>query len=256
MEARNRKLAVERRKFDEERKANAEKQKQFEEWERVQADRRRNPLKYLSREFGDDWYDKLTQIKLSGSPTADLVLSEVEENTSKLRDEFKSEAQKLREELAARDAAEAARAKAEYEAQAVAHVKQSADKYPLLNLFEQWDAVPAAIERHFIDTCKQDAEGNLLPGEMWTPEQAALALEKQMADVERKLLERQKKTQPAAPQAQPADRLTSAPPRRTLSTEMTASTGGEWTPPKDDRERYARAMAAMDNALANRGGAA
>lgn len=250
------KHAAERQKFAEERKANEERMRKLEDWERIQSDRRRNPLKYLSQEFGEDWYDKLTQIKVNGTTTPDLIASEFDEREKSLRDEFKSEAQKLREELEKRDAAELAREKASHEAQAVAFVKQNAEKFPLINLFEQHAAVPAAIERHFIETCEQGPDGELIPGEMWTPEQAAEAIEKQMLEVEKKILERQKAAKPAAPQAQPSERLTGTPQRRSLSTEMTTSTGGEWTPPKDDAERMRRALAAMDNAIAARGGAA
>lgn len=244
--------AVERKKLSEERANFAKERTEYEEWKKSREDFRRNPSKLLSKELGENWYDTLTNVKLNGAPTADLIVSELDDREAKLRKDFEAREQKLRDEIGSREKSEAARAKADYEASAVEYAKSNAEKFPLINEFKEWDAVPREIERHYVETCKRNDAGELEPGEVWTAEEAAKAIEERIAGIEKKFIERYEKLKAAKAPGSPNQKRTEPPQRRTLSTEMTASTGGEWTPPKDDSERMRRAIAVAENSMAAR----
>ena len=130
--------AQEQRKLAQEREAFAKERQEHEAWKLRQADKNRNPAKYIAAEYGEDWYDKLTELRVNGTPPAVLIASELEAQEQRMRGELKTETEKLRDELRKRDEQENVRAKEEYEAQAVNHAKGNPDKYPLLHLFGEF----------------------------------------------------------------------------------------------------------------------
>lgn len=226
----------------------AKERADVEGWRNEKAEFKRNPLKFLRNNLGEKYYDELTNMHLNGVPTPDLIASEMDEREQKMRSEFKSEAEKLREEISKRDAAEATRAQQEYEGSAIAYAKQNAEKYPLLNHFEEWGSIPGLIKQHFMATAKRGADGLLRPGEVLTAEQASKTLEERLEAIEKKFEERFQRKQATK---QPVLQRNEAPQRRTLSNDMTAtSSNGEWTPPKNDKERRERAFAAWDRVIA------
>lgn len=242
-------LALERQKFSKEReqaKADAAKDKaELEEYRQLRADRLRNPGKYLTKDYGDDWYNKLTKYQLEGAPPADLIASELDERTSQIRKETTTEVDKLRNELKQRDADEAVRAKREYEQGAIQFAKSSPDKFPLINEFKEYGTIPGVIAQHYQESA---AKGK---PELWSHEEACAEVEKRLATVESLFEARFKKKHgikdaPAAPA-----KRNEPPQRRTLSNDMTAPSE-DWTPPKDDRERMARVNARLDAMAAAR----
>ncbi len=248
------KAAEERKAATQERAAFGKEKAEFEEWKAMRADRKRNPAKYLQSDFGENWYDTLTKYKLEGAPTPDLIASEMDERFSGLRKELDERETKLLKRQDDMRAEELARSKAEYEASAVEHVKQNADKFPLIGLFGEYGSVPNEIEAHFRRTTKQNADGSWEPGEVLTAQQAAEVVEKRIEEIGKKFEEAKAKKQAAKPDGTPAapTKRNEPPQRRTLSTEVTASTGGEWTPPRDDNERMRRSFAAIDRVMADR----
>lgn len=222
----------------------------LKEWESEYADRRRNPAKYLTADYGPDWYDKLSSVKLSGSPTPDLIASEVDGQVGLLKKELADVRAEFKKTLADRDAADAQRSREADAREAISYVKGNAEKYPLIHDFDVAENINAVIEAHFNSTCsRDDVTGETVPGEMWTAEQAATAMEKHLAEKYDRATLRKKPPPPTVVVASPL--RVSTPQRRTLSTDMSAASPS-WTPPKDDRERQARAEAAWNAARAAR----
>lgn len=216
----------------------------LKEWEAEHADRRRNPAKYLAADYGPDWYDKLSSVKLNGSPPVELIASELDDRSKSWEAKLSELDSKWAKKWEERDAADSQRARDAEAREALSYVKGNAEKYPLIHAFEVADNINAVIEAHFNSTCsRDDVTGETVPGEMWTAEQAATAMEKHLSEKFDKVALAKKPLPPPVVVASPL-RVT-PPQRRTLSTDMSAASPS-WTPPKDDRERQARAEAAWN----------
>lgn len=213
------------------------------EYKRIQADKRRNPDKYLKADYGDDYYDKLTRLKTDGVVPADLIASEMDERVASLQKKHEELAQSLEKKLADAQTQENERAKAQYLNQATEYAKANAEKYKAIAHFKEFGSVAAEIQNHFRATCKQDDEGNWLPGETLTPEKAADTVEKRIAGLAEQFrsyfaAETPKATTtPEAPKRQePTRRREEEVPDRPLT----------------DRERLLRAYAVGDREMASR----
>lgn len=241
IDKRHARTAKEARELAEQRKALDTDRKEFEDWKKLREDRRRNPDKYLKADFGEDYYDKLTKLKVDGAPPADLIASEMDERMAKLQAQLDEKSKALDERLNQAQAQEARRAKEQYLASAKEHVKSNADKYKLIHRFEEFDSVAGEIERHFRATCKKDMDGNWLPGETLTAEQAADAIEKRIKDIAEKFrgyFEEEQKTK--APQPVATKR-----PEPTQRREQEDA-------PITDADRWRRAMAVGEREMASR----
>lgn len=241
------KLAKEREAFGKEREAAAKEKAEYEAWKREREDRRLNPAKYMTAEYGENWYDKLTEVKLNGTPTPDLIASELEAKVSAVRQEMEEREKKLRAEQdewrQGLTEAEATRAKQEYEAGVLAHIKANEVKYPLVTAFGEHQSVLRAIEEHWNATAKQGADGQW-QGELLTAEQASDLIEKRIDQIAEKLVALKSGAQPSStpapkPPATPAAKRNDTPQRPAQPTSPVA-------PAKDDRERLARAKAAWE----------
>lgn len=243
------KLAHEARKAREEATKREEllaaREAKLKSWEAEHADRKRNPAKYLQADYGENWYDKLSQVKLSGSPPAELIASELDDRSKSWEAKLSELDAKWAKKWEERDQVDAQRSKEAEEHAALSYVTSNAEKYPLVHAFEVQGNINAVIEAHFNATCTRDeVTGEVVPGEMWTAEQAATEMEKHLSEKYQKVaLAKQPKASPP-PVASVAPRV-STPQRRTLSTDMSAASP-TWTPPKDDRERAQRAEAAWN----------
>ena len=247
------KLAHEARKFREEsakeKEALAKEREELAAYKKEREDRRRNPEKYLAAEYGPDWYDKLSKVKLNGAPTPDLIASEVDDRVAAVRrelEEFKAETVR-REENREKQAAAAERQA--YEVQAIAYMKANEAKFPLVHTFGVQGNINAVIAAHFEETLSRGPDGEVIPGEVWSPEEAASFMEKA-------LLERYEKAK-AISAPKPAPKVVQADtrnnsPRRTLSTDMTATSTRDVPPAQDERERIRRAIAAADLVIEQR----
>lgn len=238
-------LAHEARKAREEsakrEEALAAREAKLKDWEAQQADQKRNPAKYLQAAYGENWYDKLSQVKLSGSPPAELIASELDDRSKSWESKLSELDAKWAKKWEERDAQDAQRSREAEAHAALSYITSNAEKYPLVHAFEVAGNINGVIEAHFNATCSRDeVTGETVPGEMWTPEQAADQMEKHLSERYQKVALAKKPTAPTAAVVPPR---VSTPQRRTLSTDMSAASPS-WTPPKDDRERQQRAEAA------------
>lgn len=233
----------------------AKDREEYEQWKKLRDDRRRNPAKYLTQDFGDDWYDKLTKYRLEGAPTGDLIASELDEREAKLTKQLAEQKADFEKRLADLQATDAKRQQQEFESNLVAKVKAS-DKFPLIAHFSEHNAVLHEVREHFKATAKQGADGKWLPGEVLTPEDAAAKVEARLAEIASKFEKyfeaKKANQQPAAPPTKSNTAVSSQriepAQRRALSTTVTASSAPTRSPPRDERERMRAAIAAMEAA--------
>jgi hypothetical protein len=244
IEKQHSRLARERQEWSKTRKdADAQAQK-FADWEKLEADRKRNPIKYFEKEYGENWRDVLARIQLDGTPPADLVASAMDERTAQLEKQLAEKNAALEKRIADFEVSEANRSKEAYLASCATHAKDNADKYPLLNHFGEFNSIRAEVERHFRATARQDFDGNWLPGETLSPEQASARVEEGIGKLRKAFQEFEAKQKPAAPKG-------TTPETRRSKPEPASS--NDWTPPKSEAERKARAFAAADQSLRERG---
>lgn len=243
-------LASERMKFGHEvtrEKTDLAKQREefakqkldYEAWQAARADRRRNPEKYLSQDYGENWYEELSKYKLNGVPTAGLIQSEVDDRVGALQKQLDEQKAAFENRFKEEKQAENLRKEQEYLDSATAHVEGNAEKYPLIHSY----GVTKNVAKMIADAWYRPAEGQ--ESKVLTAEQAAMALEEQLtASHERATKAKQAKEEAAKPPPV-APGKPNAFPRRTLSNDMTASSAAPSTPPLNDAERMKRAIAAF-----------
>jgi len=237
------KLRAERRELSEQRKAFKAAEEKVAAYEKLHAERLRNPDKYLKAEYGEDYYDKVTRLRVDGIPPADLVASEVDDQVARIHKKLEETTSSFEKRLAERDAAEAQREKMNYLNGAIEYSKANPEKFKRINHFNEFNSIPQEIERHFQATSKQDADGTWQPGEILSHEKAAEVIEgriKELGEQFRKYFALE--TPAAAPTAR-----TDPTPRR-----YDPSQSKDWVPPKNDAERWRRAMEAGERHLSSR----
>lgn len=244
-----RKLAEKEAALEKTRAETETKAKEYEEWQQYRANLKRNPIAFLKKEFGENYYDTLTRVHLDGVPTADLVASEMDGRFSEYEKKLQAkeaEYNKRFEELNQRDTE---RLRAEYFQGVIGEVKKDISKYQHLEAFADdesvWGSVAREIDKHFVENQRAILAGDM---EMLTPHEAATRVDKQLEPIFNRVLTAAQKRQSATGQPPERQQAPAPPVRRSLSTDMTASSGAEWTPPKNDDERHKRAMAAFENA--------
>lgn len=242
-------LKRQREELAKERSATTTERAELEAWKKEREDRKRNPAKYLAAEYGPDWYDKLSQVRLTGAAPADLVASEVDDRVAQLRKEMDERDAKWAKRFEEQEAKQAAQMKAEHEATAGDYLKANAEKFPLIHAFEVQGNINAVIEAHFVNTAKRGADGELEPGELLSAEQAAQMME---SHLQARVDGIEKAKQAKAKAVPPTQAAVPAAQRRTLSTDMTGTSEGEGAPPKDDGERMRRALAAWNRVESSR----
>lgn len=209
-----------------------------------------DPDGVLSEVLGPNYYDVLTETKLSGGkPPPDVGLKALEE---KIEARFRAEAEARdraeKERLAALEAqrtqiAEQQRQQVEaWRTATVDFVKGAGEQYELTNLYGAADEVPALIEGQYQRT-----------GRILTREEAADLVEKHLEEMLQKATASKKyreKYAGKAPEAVATGSVPSAQTRTpTLSNNLTASTASSTTTangPLSDEERFRRAIAAAE----------
>lgn len=200
-----------------------------------------NPGRVLQEQFGEDWYEKLSRVKLGGGQvTPELVAQSMDEKL-----------ESFRREQAAKDAkaAEAAhqRELQRFRAEAEGFAKSKSDDYELINLHGSHAEVHKLIEQHYRETTKFDDEGRVLQeGELLSLKQAADKVEARLEEMVKKSQSAKKfQAKTSQPPAVP-ERKDTQHRRATLSNDMTATTPSAPPPAKTDEERRERAFAAWD----------
>lgn len=256
LEAETKRFASERRKFSE-LKAAQEKEwagkqellKELEEWKQARANFKRNPVAFLKKELGDNYYDTLTQVHLNGVPTADLVASEMDSRLSDFEKKLQEKDAALDRRFEELQTKEQERLRADFFNGVVSDVKKNLSKYPGLEAFHDDESVffqvCAEIDSHFQKNQTAIVGGEM---EMLTPDEAASIVNKRIEALEARFDAAKRKRQSAAQQPPEQHQRSVPATRRTLSTDITATSGTELVPPKDEKERLARSWAAYEAA--------
>jgi hypothetical protein len=228
-------LKAERAKFAEEQAKHVETLKEAERIRELKANAKSNPVAYLSEVFGPNWYEVATNIKLNGGKvTPELIHAAVKDEISGLKKELAADSAKSAADEKARAQAEYNDMLERFRDDAMAHTKKHADKFELINLYDEHGLVPALIEENYRKTKR-----------LMTTDEAAELVEKHLEEQVQKA-QASKKFQSKAPSPAQGDskRIDSAQPR-TLTNDMTASTPSVSSPAKTEAERMARALAAL-----------
>lgn len=231
-----------REQLETERQSLAKEKEELASWKQEQADRKRNPLKYLNRDFGDNWFDTINRLKLEGGgTTVDLVASEVDDRVKSIRKELEDYKATSEQKEKERATQQAQQWRENFDAGAVRYLDEQKAKYPLIHAVKTQSRLPSLIEDHFNQTARLDEDGNQVPGEVLTYEQAAQRMENELDGVWQAM---QKAKVPVAPEKEKP--VTPDRPRRSLTTDLTATQTGTPTPPRNERERFQRALAKFE----------
>ncbi len=210
---------------------------EFEEWKSARARSKTHPGDFLKKEYGDDWYDKLTEFKLSGGKvTPELLAEEVNAKFADLEKRQEEKSRKQLEEQKANALKEEERLLANFQNEVSEFVK-AAPEYELINGLDAQHLVAARIKT------EHDKTGKLL-----SYKEAADLVEQ---DLENRTAKTKKFQRPQVENQSTAKR-NDPTQRRTLSNDMSGTSASASPPPMNDAERKKRALAAMDAVLARR----
>ncbi len=206
-----------------------------------------NPMPVLQKALGNDWYDKIVEMRLNGgAPTADAVAAEIARAKDEAIAAVKDEAQRERDSAAQRQREAAEAARAELARDAGSFLEKSGGDYPVFEGYPREQvarAIAAFQEQEFhrtgkVVTTKEAADAL---------EQAEVARAEKLAGIEKyrsKLTEKLKPASvvPVVGSRSAGERSTE---RRTLSNDLTATTPGAKRTARTDDERM-KAILALD----------
>lgn len=241
-------LSTEKQKMALERSEIAKEKAELAAYKAMKADKLRNPGKYLEQDYGPDWKNVIAEFQLKGV-TPDLVASRIDETKADFEKRLADQKAEFEKRLADRDAADTKQGRQYERDQAVEWMKANADKLPWISEFEDHGTVLRYIDEHEKATSTKDDDGNDIPGERLTVEAAALEVEKRIdALMERGAAAKAKRA--GAAKSVPVDpKRPEQTKRQALSTDTTDEAEA---PPMNDQERFKRASAAMDRAMADK----
>lgn len=235
--AKEKAFAASAQKLSTDKAAFAAQQAEYTSWKAARESRLRDPDAFLRQDFGEGWYDKLTEYKLNGGKvTPELVSAQVDERFAALTKQQDDERAKALDAEKARTAAEQQQAWQKFQEDTKGFVESKPDDYELINLHGAHASVVAVIEKTYADT-----------GRVLDAKEAADQVEKYLEEQIQKSLETKKwksKAQlpPAAPGAE--KRPESAQPRTLTNAHAAITTPPPPSGPLTEAERMARAIAA------------
>lgn len=161
--------------------------------EKLEALKKTDPDAYLRGLFGENYYDALTEMRLSGKAPASLEVATLREEMRQ-RDERHAQERaqerqaaeaarrKSEEEQTAAARAESDRIVAQFRADTAAAVKGAADDYPYINALGMHATVAAVIEETVKATTERDPESGRIirPGRVMDWKEAAAAVEAEL----------------------------------------------------------------------------
>lgn len=197
------------------------------------------PREALER-YGYD-YKAATEFELNdGSPTAEFLARQAQEQIQQLRNEQAERDKRVAQEAAQRAEAEKAEVIQEFRSEIQEFVSEKADDYELIKFNQAEDVVFETIEAHYQKT------GRLLS----IPEAANMVekfLEKRMDDL--KSTKKFAKTREGSPEKtlpEAGFRQSEPAPKRTISNSVTASTPSLMKSARIENDAFARAMAKLN----------
>jgi hypothetical protein len=256
----NKGLGAKLSEYEQLKKEVPELRKYREESEQRKQLRKLNPIAALEEDFGKDWADKVTSLRVNGVPPVDLVASVVQQLKSEFKAELDARDAKTAEATTAAEHAQIDETRAMVAGNASRWYEQNAKDYPVFERLGDaariGQILGQRIEAEFQRTGKllTDKEAaDLLEGDMLGIVEAAVKADKYKSKLQGG--EKPANVSDASGSVSGDGRTGSTTQpgvtRRTLDNSMTASTSGR-APPRSDAEREQRAMEAF-NAARNRG---
>lgn len=250
-----RRHAMERQKFSQEKGAYL---KDLEEAKRYKAERERfklNPEQFLKGELGDDYYDKLTNMRLSGGALPAPVLeAELKALNEKWEARFGEEFQKRDEAAKTSQQQEAQRrlegTRRQLQAEAGEYVKANFANHGALQALGDEAGLARMlaqrIEAEYGKSERRDESGELLvPGKVLSAKEAADLVEGEILA----LVEKVTATEAWKSLSKSSSSGEQVQQRRTLNNSVTGRTPGR-EPPMSDEERRERAIQAFNRVAA------
>lgn len=233
-----------------------EKLSKLSEYEKWEQQAKLNPAA-LERLYGEKWYDKIVEAKVSGAPPADMIASEIAKVREELEAKFSARDEaRTKSEAAARQSQDA-QVRRELHAEGMQFVKTSGADFPALGDLGPPDRVAALLtqrmEQKYNSTVEKDESGAIVThGQVMTMREAAEELETEILAITEKAVKHAKYASRFTPSKSPAAVIGGpvlqqpSQQRRTLSNELTASTSRR-TPPANENDRRERAIAAFNS---------
>lgn len=160
--------------------------------EKLQQERIRNPLRVVETLFGKNWHDDLGKLK-TGGVTPELVGTQISEAQTATETRLKSLEASLTKQIEELRLAQVEREREDAHRQARGYAESNKDKFPLIHHFGVLDTLGPMIEQHAELTRRAGKP------ELWTPEQAAIEVEKYYATMLEKAKEYLGRSNPSAP---------------------------------------------------------
>ena len=221
--------------------------------------RKLNPIAALEEDFGKDWANTVTGLRVNGVPPTDLIASVVQQLEAKFDAKLADRDAKSRDENTRAAAGELEEVRAEVAAGASGWYEQAAKDYPMFERLGDskriGEILGDRIENEFKRTGKYitaQAAADLLEADMLAVVETAVKADKYKAKLQGG--EKSANVTDASGSSAGDGRTSSTQSggtRRTLDNSMTASTSGR-APPKSDAEREQRAMEAFNAVRAGR----
>lgn len=200
-------------------------------------------------------FEELQQAALNnGAATPEVVVATVQEKLDEFEAKQAAKAKAEQDAQAARHQANHARALSQWKKDVVDTVKADAS-YELISVFGAQDAVHQKIESHFEATCEKDDAGNITrPGVLLSTKEAADIVESEFVERVKKAQASKKfQPQPVAkatpPPGSPVDgKRSDVVQPRTISNDMTVSTPAAFPSAHSEDEAFSRALAILNGA--------
>lgn len=264
---------INRRKYEGERKTFAEKLKLADEHAQLKKHANIDPERAAKALWGDNWYERLTAIKVNGgAPTADSIALEMETREQALRKEFDERDQKrAQEQQQAEQRALDARVR-NFRTELLEQVKAKGAEYPLTaQQFKSPEAHADAVFNFIVNehqrSTQKDEDGNVVrQGRAMSFDEAAAALEEQLFAIADRAAGNEKYAEKLRAKLTPAKTPATLPPvvksspvlqqgqssqssqqaRRTLGNDLTGSTPSAPSTYRSEEQRTADALAAYE----------
>lgn len=237
LETQRRKHAADVRNTGKERQTWAEKLKAADEFAKLQKNAKLNPEAVAKQLFGENYYDTLTNLKISGgAPAADVVAVEIERIREESKKDLEAFKEELRTEQQTRETQAAAQARAELVSDLTTFAKDRGMKdFPALKVFGDekriGEILATRVEQEFRTSKRMltnEQVSELVEAELVSKFESVVGEEKYRPKFESKL--KPSSSQPVAP--------------KSLSNDLTAKTpAAKPTLRRDEREHMKQTLA-------------
>lgn len=216
--------------------------------------RQLNPVAALEEDFGKDWADKVTNLRVNGVPPVDLVTAAIQRLEQKFEDRLAERDEKTRNESTRAEAGELEEARRIVATESTEWYAANAKDFPMFERLGDPARIGAILgqrrEAEFRRTDKSitaQQAAELLEADMLGFVETAIASDKYRSKLhgETKSANVSDASGSVSGDGRTGGTSQSGGTRRTLDNSMTASTSGR-APPRSDEERFQRATEAFN----------